>query len=191
MPSSRPDRPEPRANRSEPGDPLQPRTRSAPSNTRRLTRRTPAPSRALISREEGYAAIDFGLTVLLARAAAASGRPRFVYLSAAGVRESSWNAYARARFEAETAIRESGLPYSIARPSFITGPDRDDPRPWERAGARAVDALLRAARLFGAKRLHDRYRSTTNAELARALVRIALDPAGADRVFESEELRGP
>jgi uncharacterized protein YbjT (DUF2867 family) len=129
--------------------------------------------------------------VLLARAAAASGRPRFVYLSAAGVRERSWNAYARTRFEAETAIRESGLPYSIARPSFITGTDRDEPRPWERAGARAADALLRAARSLGATRLHDRYRSTTNAELARALVRIALDPAGADRVFESEELRGP
>jgi hypothetical protein len=80
----------------------------------------------------------------------------------------------------------------IARPSFITGPDRDESRPAERLGAAVVDALAAPARLFGGRRLADRYRSTTAAELAAALVRLAADPAAAGRVLEGDALRsGP
>lgn len=139
---------------------------------------------------EDYESVDFGLTALLARAAAASGaRPRLVYLSAVGAGPSARTAYMRARHRAERAVIESGLPYTVVRPSFIVGPDRDDSRPAERLGASFADGVLGLAGLLGARRLRDRYRSIGNVELARALLELALDPQAADRVVEPEQLR--
>lgn len=141
-------------------------------------------------KDEGYEAVDYGLTMLLFRAAEATGlRPRFVYLSSTGVREEGGNAYLAARARVERALREGSLPWTVARPSFITGPDRDESRPAERIGAEIVDGALAIAGLLGARRLRDRYRSTTNVILADALVRIALDPAMVGQVVESEGLR--
>ncbi len=86
-------------------------------------------------------------------------------------------------------MRESGLPYVIARASFITGPDRDEPRLGERVAAAASDGALAVAGLLGARRLRARYRSITNTELARSLVRLALDPTATDVVAEGDALR--
>jgi nucleoside-diphosphate-sugar epimerase len=139
---------------------------------------------------ESYASVDLGLTRLLIDAAVTSGaRPRFVYLSAAGVREGSPNAYLDARARAERALRASGLPFVVARPSIVTGPDRDERRPLERAASIAVDAALGLAARLGARGLAARWRSTTGAELARALVRLALDPASEGRVVGADALR--
>lgn len=139
---------------------------------------------------ENYESVDYGLTMLLYRAAERSGaRPRFVYLSAVGAGRPGGNAYLNARARVEQALRGGTLHYTIARPSFITGPDRDEFRLGERVVARVADPLLRAARSFGARRLWERYHSTTNVILAEALVRLALDPESAGRVVESEELR--
>jgi nucleoside-diphosphate-sugar epimerase len=142
-----------------------------------------------------YASVDYGLTALLVRAARrAADRtgapPRLVYLSSLGAGGGSRNAYLAARDRVERELAASGLPWVAARPSFITGPGRDEPRPAERAGALAADALLAPLRLLGARRLADRYRSTTAAELAAALVRLAADPAAAGRVVEGDGLRG-
>ena len=137
-----------------------------------------------------YESVDYGLTSLLIRAAAAGGsRPRFVYLSSLGVREGTKNPYLAARQRAERELRESGLPFIIARPSFITGPDREEGRPLERAGAAVGDALLAVAGALGASGLRARYRSMTAAQLAAALVRLALDPLTEDAVVEGERLR--
>lgn len=139
---------------------------------------------------ENYETIDYGLTKLLVDACVAAGhRPRFVYLSAAGASERAGSPYGRARWKAEQAVRTSGLPYTIARPSFIVGSDRDEPRPAELWGARAVDGLLAAVGGIGFRTLRDRYRSTTNTVLAGALARLAQDPAAADATIESEDLR--
>jgi uncharacterized protein YbjT (DUF2867 family) len=141
-----------------------------------------------------YESVDYGLTALLLRAAQrAADRtgvvPRFVYLSALGANRGSRNPYlaVRGRFEGELAA--SGLPYVIARPSFITGPDREESRPAERVGAVAVDAVLAPLALLGARGLAARYRSTTAAQLAAALVRAAVDPAAVGRVLEGDALR--
>jgi uncharacterized protein YbjT (DUF2867 family) len=140
--------------------------------------------------EEGYEAVDYGLTMLLYHAAERGGsRPRFIYLSSLGVRETGGNAYLAARGRVERELRAGRLPYTVARPSFITGPDRDEFRLGERLAARVVDGALSVAGRFGLRRLRDRYRSTTNVVLAAALVRLALDPAMARRVVESEGLR--
>jgi nucleoside-diphosphate-sugar epimerase len=138
--------------------------------------------------DNSYERVDYGLTALLVDAAAASGRPLLVYLSAAGVREGG-NAYYEARWKAEQHLQKSGLPWLIARPSFITGADRDEPRPMERLGAAVTDGALAMAGLFGGRRLRDRYRSTDARELGQALVRLALDPRAAGRIVHSEELR--
>lgn len=139
---------------------------------------------------DSYDSVDYGLTMLLARAARAStANPRFVYLSAAGVGPHARGGYYRARFRAESELRELGIAFTIARPSFITGPDRDDGRLGERVGAALSDAALSVAGVLGARRLRDRYQSTTNTELAAGLLRIAGDPKAIDAVVESEALR--
>jgi len=140
-------------------------------------------------RVESYETVDIGLTALLIRAAGRlEARPRFIYLSAVGVSAAARGAYLRARGRVEQQLMASGLPYTIARPSFITGPDRDDGRPFERVGAGLIDGALVVAGLVGARRLQARYRSTTSTALARALVEAALDPAAENAILESEHL---
>jgi len=140
---------------------------------------------------DSYSSVDYGLTVTLLEAAVrAVPGARFVYLSAVGVRERQTRGYLGARSRAEAAIRASGLDFTIARPSFITGRDRDEDRPMERFGAATTDVALAVAARLGARRLADRYRSTTNVALADALVRRALDPAAANRTLEGTDLFG-
>jgi nucleoside-diphosphate-sugar epimerase len=144
-----------------------------------------------MGRGEGYEEVDYGLTMLLLDAAEHSGsRPRFVYLSSSGVREGLGNPYLAVRARVERALREGTLPYTVARPSFITGPDRDEFRAGERIVSRFVDGALAVAALLGGRRLRERYRSTSNVLLAEALVRVALDPELVGKVVESEALRG-
>jgi uncharacterized protein YbjT (DUF2867 family) len=141
-------------------------------------------------RAETYETIDVGLTMLLYQAARGCGsRPRFVYLSAVGVKERTRNAYLAARARVERALMEGDLPYLIARPSFITGPDRDEFRLGERVGARVSDLLLAVMGFFGARGLRERYRSTTAAALAAALVRAALAGGAPAQVLHGEHLR--
>ena len=167
--------------------------RLAPTHVFALLGTTRARMRQTASRggaAESYETVDYGLTSLLLRASVAAGStPRFIYLSSAGVSGTTGNAYLAARWRAEQELRASGLPYVIARPSFITGPDREERRPLERAGAAAVDVALAVAGALGGRRVRERYRSTTAPVLARALVRLALDPASANSVVESEGLR--
>jgi uncharacterized protein YbjT (DUF2867 family) len=138
---------------------------------------------------QSYQSVDYGLTALLIEAAKDAGlSPRVVYLSAVGVKKGSRSAYYQARWKAETLLRSSGLPYTIARPSIITGPGRDDRRPLETVSAVVGDRLLSVAGVLGARRARVRYASTTNVRLAEALVRLALDPTAENRILESEEL---
>ena len=138
-----------------------------------------------------YAAVDVGLTLCLLGAAVAAGsQPRFIYLSALGSGPGARGAYMQARAEVEAAVRASGLPFTIARPSFITGPDRDEARPAERAAAAVSDAALGVLGRLGARRLRDRYRSNDAASLARALVRLAADPGAAGAIVLAEDLHG-
>ncbi|MBI5528400.1 MAG: NAD(P)H-binding protein [Deltaproteobacteria bacterium] len=157
------------------------------------TRARAKAERAATGKRVDYETIDHALTALLLKAALRSGhRPRFVYLSAAGTPDGDrppLSAYGAARWKTEREVKTSGLPFVIARPSFIAGPGREDDRPAERFGVAVADGALRAAGVLGMRRLSERYRSTTNTALAQSLVRLALDPAAAGRVYESEALR--
>jgi len=135
-------------------------------------------ARAKADRVDGdiYEAIDLGLTRLAVEAARASERsPRIVYLSAVGADPQARSAYLKARGKAEACVTGSGLPWMIARPSFIIG-DRDDRRPGERTAAAVGDGLLAALGVLGGKQLRDRYKSTTPEVLATALIRLGDAP---------------
>ncbi len=141
-------------------------------------------------REDGstYESVDYGLTVMLLEAAAAMDSPPcFVYLSAAGAGGLTWGAYMRARARVEKAIFELGIPHLIARPSFITGDDRDEERPAERIGAKVVDAGLGALAALGVAGPRDAFGSITGPELGDALVRLAVE--GRRGVVEAAELQ--
>jgi uncharacterized protein YbjT (DUF2867 family) len=170
------------------------RTLSAlqPTHVFSLLGTTRARRRAAAARgiTESYESVDYGLTSLLIRAAVVSGsRPRFVYLSSLGVREHATNPYLVARWRAESLLRASGLPYTIARPSFITGPGRDESRPLEGVGAAAGNLAGFLLRVVGANRLGASLRAMTGRELAEGLVHHAFDAASENAVVGSGELR--
>jgi len=157
-----------------------------------------------------YERVDYGLTKLMVDAArqadasadASAGaaadrrgpRPRLVYLSSIGASAKARSEYLAWRGKAEDAVRDSGLPWMIAQPSFITeasgAPDgaRDDRRPVERASAVVGDCALAVLGLLGARKLRSRYRSTTPDVLASALIRLAEAPE-AGRVVSGDDLR--
>jgi len=140
--------------------------------------------------KETYEAIDYGLTsILISASAALEEPPRFCYLSSAGTAPNTGSSYLAARWKAEGELRDSGLPFTIARPAFISGPNREENRPGERFGAIVSDAVLNAAAAVGMRNLRDRWASLTNDELAAALVHFALDPDGANRILDAHQLR--
>lgn len=138
---------------------------------------------------DDYESVDYGLSIMLLEAAVACGsRPRFVYLSAMGADGRPINAYMDVRKRVEAKVIESGLPYLIARPGFITGDDRDENRVAERVAARISDSLLAGLGVLGAKRLRARYTSLTGEQLGAALVELAGRPDEAI-IAENEALR--
>jgi uncharacterized protein YbjT (DUF2867 family) len=139
--------------------------------------------------QNSYEAVDFALPKLLAEAAANAGCvKRFVYLSSMGAGPTAQGAYLQWRWKAEEAVRAAGVPFTIARPSIITG-HRDQERPSEAFLGKALDGALGALGMLGAKTLRDRYRSTTDMRLAHALLRLALDPTMAGQTVLSEGLQ--
>jgi uncharacterized protein YbjT (DUF2867 family) len=139
-----------------------------------------------------YEAVDYGLTAILlraARVAASKGTaPRFVYLSAIGARLDSGNEYVRVRGRLEHEISASGLPYLIVRPAIISGGDRGERRRLERAAALAANVATTLLGVLGARRMRARFRTRTGAELAEAMVRLALDPRTPNMVAEGDAL---
>ena len=137
-----------------------------------------------------YATVDVALTVKLMQAAQQLQKPpTFIYLSSMGAGSPRPNAYLAARQQVEQALQESQLPWIIARPSFISGPNRDQRRIGERVGAVFTDKTLSVLGALGASRLRQRFRSITNHQLAHALIRLALNPDATNQIHESNALQ--
>ena len=135
-----------------------------------------------------YEAVDYGLTARLLGAAGGGGRtPRFVYLSSLGA-ERGGGAYLDVRKRIEAQLRDGPLPWTSVRPAIIHG-ERDEARLGEAIGATVGDGLLKVVGALGGRKLSDRYRSIEAPDLAAGIVRWALDPAGVNRVVETDELR--
>jgi uncharacterized protein YbjT (DUF2867 family) len=127
-----------------------------------------------------YEQVDYGLSAMLLEGCVRAGHaPRFVYLSAMGVREDTSNAYLRVRARLERELKASALPYLIVRPAFITGSDREESRPAERAAAIVIDGVLGAAAMLGARNIRDRYASLTGRALAEGMTVLALSSRDA------------
>ena len=136
-----------------------------------------------------YEAVDYGLSHLLLQAALGSGhKPHVTYLSALGVREGTKNPYLRARARIEKELEESGLPQLIARPAFVTGEDREEKRPAERAAATLFDGSLKALAALGMRRPFEAYASLSGKALGEALVHLALAP-DSPRIADARCLR--
>lgn len=139
----------------------------------------------------GYEAVDYGLTMMALNAVSSlTPAPRFIYLSSIGVNGPTRNAYLTARWKVEEALKASAVPYTIARPSFITGPNRDEFRLLERATAKASDTLLGGLAALGLSRIRDQWGSMTNTQLAGALIASANDPKTKQQVVTSRDLVG-
>lgn len=139
---------------------------------------------------ESYETVDYGLSALLLRALLLTGhQARFIYLSSFGVSAQTRNPYLQARLRMETELQQSGIPYVIARPLFITGSDREESRVMERTAGVLTDGLLGLAGALGGGKLRDRYASMTGAQLGRALVKAALDQRYTNVVLDAAELR--
>lgn len=69
-----------------------------------------------------FEAVDHQGTVNAVAAAVANGVKKYVYISGAGAAPNADTVWFRAKWGAETAIRDSGLAYTIVRPSWVFGP---------------------------------------------------------------------
>jgi len=70
-----------------------------------------------------YERIDGEGTERQVEAAKSAGVKRFIYMSGAGVAEGLTEPWFRAKARAEKAVRESGMNWTIFRPSWVFGPE--------------------------------------------------------------------
>ncbi len=135
------------------------------------------PSRGLTFME-----VDGQGTRNLVDAARAAGVQRLVYLSGVGADPSSNRMWYRAKALAEESIRDSGIGYTIIRPSWVYGPED-----------RSLNLFIRALRLNplcfpqigdGAQRLNPLYVE----DLAAVVAEVVETGAAAGETFE---LGGP
>jgi nucleoside-diphosphate-sugar epimerase len=121
---------------------------------------------------DSYESSDIGTTLALLEGARRSGVDHFVLLSAVGA-GFPVGAYLRAKAAAETLVRESGLRFTIVRPSAFLGEGKKSPP--------AVAALIRALGL-------GRFEPIPIESLARALVRCAQERSPLGTVLEGSAL---
>ncbi|MCB9555483.1 MAG: NAD(P)H-binding protein [Deltaproteobacteria bacterium] len=144
------------------------------------------------SRESGghetYQSVDVALTeTALEAAKLGAASAHLIYLSAIGAGRTT-SAYLRARTSAEALIRQSGLAYTVVRPSFISGSDRDERRVGERLGAIVTSSALNLVGALGARRFAARYRPRSGAELALGLATIAKSSTFCNKTIFADAL---
>ncbi len=139
--------------------------------------------------DASQSAVDKGLTECVISAAQhAAPAAGLVYLSALGASPSG-NEYLRVRAHIETVLSAGPNPFTVIRPSFITGADRGEARPFERLGAMVGDAVCAILRVVGARRRAARLSSVSGTALARILVDLAAAPLDR-RMHELDDFRG-
>ncbi len=133
--------------------------------------------------KEAFRHVDFDYPLAFARAARAAGAQSFLLVSAAGANASSMFFYNRVKGELEAALRELGFAtLHLLRPSLLLGE-----RAEKRTGERFAAALARPLQgLLGGSLA--KYAPIAAADVARALVALALRPEEGVFVHESDEL---
>lgn len=121
--------------------------------------------------------VHVGFTRAMLAAASAAGVPRFVQMSALGTRPDARARYHQTKWEAEELVRQSGLDWTIFRPSVIYG--RDDG---------FVNLLAKIARwspvvpVFGAGR--NQLQPVAIEDVAHAFVQALSAPASIGRTYD-------
>jgi NADH dehydrogenase len=128
-------------------------------------------------RGQTFMAVDAAGTERLAAAARASGLGRLVYLSGAGAAPDAPRHWFRAKWRAESAVRASGIPFTIIRPTWIYGP-RDVSLNRFLGFARLLQAVPMTN--FGRQQLAPVFID----DIARLAADCLVDPAATDQVFE-------
>lgn len=144
------------------------------------------------TRERGgdYMAVDYGLTRVALDAALEQERPpQFIYLSSLGAGSPGRGAYLEARTRFEADLLASGLNGVIARPSFITGPGRDQTRLGERIAGAVSDVGLAPLGWIGLGDRRDRLRSIDNQQLAAGLIAVARRQGDGVSIHYADSLR--
>ncbi|MCA9522885.1 MAG: NAD(P)H-binding protein [Myxococcales bacterium] len=119
-----------------------------------------------------YETSDIGTTRQLVEAARASAVDHFILLSSVGAGR-PMGAYLKAKAEAERLVRDSGIVYTIFRPSFFDGEGHKAP-----PGAALVTNWLRL----------ERYRPIAVETLAAAILACGRERAPLNRVLEGGPL---
>ncbi len=120
--------------------------------------------------------IDYGGTVTLIDAAKQAGVDQFIYISGAAADENSTHPGFRAKGRAERAIRESGLTWTIFRPSLVYGPED-----------KVVNGLARALRyapVFGVPGTGRQKVQPVLVDDLAACVMLAVSGRGRDATYE-------
>ena len=124
-----------------------------------------------------YMAIDGEGTERQAAAAKAAGVQRFIYLGGAGTREGQMAPWFLAKLRAEKAVRDSGVPYTIFRPSWVYGPED-----------RSLNKFVTFARLLPFVPVigngKTRVQPILVSDLAEIVARAITMPEAAGRVYE-------
>src|SRR5258707_5117849 len=120
--------------------------------------------------------IDYGGVVSLIDAAKQTGVQQFIYVSGAAADEYSSHPGFRAKGRAERAIRESGLTYTIFRPSLVYGPED-----------KVVNGLARAIRfapVFGVPGTGKQWVQPVLVDDLAACVALAVSGRGRNQAYE-------
>lgn len=130
--------------------------------------------------EEGGATFDGVIrqgTVNVVEAAQAAGVRRFLHMSALGTRDDPRFGYFAAKWAAEQAVEQSGIPWTIFRPSVIFGP-----------GDEFITTLARLVKLAPVIPVvgdgKSKFQPVAVKEVAESFVRALDDPSTAGRIYE-------
>lgn len=138
---------------------------------------------AIIS-EEGGATFDSVIhqgTVNAVNEATRSGVTRFIHMSAMGALDNAAYPYLKAKFDAEQAVRNAGIPWTIFRPSVIFGPGD--------GFINVLADLVRKAPIIPVVGSgNSKFQPVSVKEVAAAFVRALNDPSTAGKIYE---LGGP
>lgn len=118
-------------------------------------------------------------------AARRAGVRKIVHMSALGVRPNAVARYHRSKWEGEEAVRASGVPYVIFRPSIIAGPQDEFVNTFARL-ARLPGALTRTMPIVGSGR--GKLQPIDVEEVTACFARAVRDDSIVNRVYE---LGGP
>ena len=124
------------------------------------------------ARGDTYETSDIGTTAQLIAAAKGAGVQHLVLLTSVGAGKPV-GAYLKAKAKAESLVRESGIPWTIFRPSVLVGGER-----------KSIPGMKGFTRLLGLKA----YEPITLEELAAAMLQCAVDQAPLGAALEGASL---